>query len=553
MDAAGAVDPLLLAVWQEVADGVVVLEHRDWRVVLVNPAGAALFGREAAAVVGHPLGELFPAAVGSPFHEGLRRTRDADGVVTWTGPFPGTPMTVEVRARSFDGKVLCAFRDVTAATALEGERDALLASLQEGLQHTRDLLRLSEALSATSTVDDVAEAVMRVAGSSFGADHAALTVVDHDRGVLRTPLLERVGTAAVQDWGDMPLDGPGPGTEVVRTGVPLFLDHAALVSRYPELAPRWDRVRAVAVLPLNAPGRVAGLLVLAWYADHTSATAEQVLLRALASYAGQALQRASLLAERTATARTLQQSLLTAELPQPPDLELRARYEAAGGFEQVGGDWFDGVVLPGGGTMLVVGDVTGHDIAAAAAMGQLRIALRSLAVDRDDAPSELLVRLESVLGSLGGEPIMASCVVGRVADGRFRWTSAGHPPPLLVLPGGEVRRLESTPELLLGVRAGALRTDHVVDLPPGAVVLMYTDGLVERRGSDLDTGIDRLCAAAAVLADGDLAAGLGDVLASVLGDLPCGDDVAVLAARAVAPAVTPAVAPAVAEAEGSGG
>jgi len=532
MDAAGAVDPLLLAVWQEVADGVVVLEHRDWRVVLVNPAGAALFGRDAAEVVGRPLGELFPAAVGSPFHEGLRRARDADGVVSWTGPFPGTAMTVEVRARSFDGRVLCAFRDVTAAQALEGERDALLASLRESLQHTRDLLQLSEALSATSTVDDIAAAVMRIAGSSFGADHAALTVVDHDRGVLRTPYLDQIGDVAVREWGDMPLDGPGPGTEVVRTGVALFLDHAALVSGYPQLAPRWERVRATAVLPLNAPGRVEGLLVLVWYADHASTATERVLLRAFASYAEQALQRASLLAERTATARTLQQSLLTTELPQPADLELSARYEAAGGLEQVGGDWFDGVVLPGGATMLVVGDVTGHDIAAAAAMGQLRIALRSLAVDRDDAPSELLVRLESVLASLGGEPIMASCVVGRVEDGRFRWTNAGHPPPMLVLPGGEVRRLESTPELLLGVRPGTPRTDHVVDLPPGAVVLLYTDGLVERRGADLDVGIERLRAAAAVLAGGDLGAGLQDVLAHALEGLPGGDDVALLAARA---------------------
>ena len=536
MDAAGAVDPLLVAVWQEVADGIVVLDHRDWRIVLVNPAGAALFGRDAAAVVGRPLGELFPAAVGSPFHEGLRRARHASGLVTWTGPFPGTPMTVEVRARSFDGRVLCAFRDVTAAAALEAERDALLGSLQESLRHAQDLLALSEALSATSTVDDIAEAVMRVAGTSFGADHAALTVVDHDRRVLRTPYLERVGTDAVREWGDMPLDGPGPGTEVARTGVPLFLGQAELQRRYPELAPRWERVLATAVLPLGPPGRVEGLLVLVWYVEHASADAEQVLLRAFASYAGQALERASLLAERTATARTLQQSLLSSELPQAAHLQLRARYEAAGGLEQVGGDWFDGVVLPGGETMLVIGDVTGHDIAAAAAMGQLRIALRSLAVDRDDAPAQLLVRLESVLGSLGGEPLMASCVVGRVErDGeqgrRFRWTNAGHPPPLLVLPGGEVRCLDSTPELLLGVRAGTPRTDHVVDLPPGAVVLLYTDGLVERRGSDLDTGIERLRAAAGVLAAGDLGEGLEDVLTTTLGGTAGGDDVAVLAAR----------------------
>ncbi|NAZ82469.1 SpoIIE family protein phosphatase [Kineococcus sp. R8] len=531
MDSPGAVDPSLLLVWEEVADGVVVLDHRDWRVVHVNAAGAVLFGRPAAAVLGRPLGEVFPAAVGSPFHESLRRARDEGGVVSWTGPFPGSALRVEVRVLSTGTQVLCAFRDVTAAHVLEQERDELLTSVRQSLQHTRDLLQLSEALSATSTVDDIAAVVVKVGGASFGAHHATLTVVDHERRLLRTPHLAEVGEAAVRDWGDMPLDGPGPGTEVVRTGAALFLGEAQLRERYPELAPRWERVRSTAVLPLHVLGRVEGLLVLVWSTDHASGSTEQVLLRAFASYAGQALQRASLLAERTATARTLQQSLLTSELPQPAGYELRALYEAAGGLEQVGGDWFDGVVLPGGATMLVIGDVTGHDIAAAAAMGQLRIALRSLAVDRDDAPSQLLARLESVLVSLGGEPLMASCVVGRLEGRTFRWTNAGHPPPLLVLPGGRVRRLDSPPELLLGVRPDARRSDHVVDLPEGAVLLLYTDGLVELRGSDLDAGIDRLGAAAAGLAAGDLAAGLRDVLTTALGGVPGGDDTAVLAAR----------------------
>ncbi|WP_106210098.1 GAF domain-containing SpoIIE family protein phosphatase [Kineococcus rhizosphaerae] len=539
MSSAGAVDPLLLRAWQEVSEGIIVLDAEEWRVLHVNAAGAAVYGLVPDDLVGKLLSDVFPAAVGSDFHTQLRRTRAEGGLVTWTGPVAGTDRWIAVRAQRVDGQVLCSFRDVTAEHHLELERDELTRSLHRSLDHTTRLLRLSEALTATRTVTDVARAAVEAAREGFGAAYAALSVVDHERQLLRTPFTGDYAPGAQEEWQDLPLDGPGPGTLALREGRPRFDDATSLRTGFPELAHRWEtaHVRYLATVPLVAAGRNVGLLTMVWHEDLELSENQRATLRSLASYTTQALQRALLLAERTTAARTLQTSMLTTDLPQVGDLELVARYVPAHAGDQVGGDWYDGILLPDGTTLLVIGDVTGHDITAAAEMGQLRIALRALAVDRDDPPAELLDRLEAVVSSLRADAILASCLVARVeqnlqarAEGvrTVRWANAGHPPPVLVLADGTARVLAAPPDLLLGVGTGR-RTDHVVDVPAGATLLLYTDGLVERRDDDLDSGIERLRAKASGLASGDLAAGLDELLAQAGG--AAGDDVALLAVR----------------------
>ncbi|WP_380171135.1 SpoIIE family protein phosphatase [Kineococcus sp. DHX-1] len=548
MSSAGAVDPLLLRAWQEVSEGTIVLDAQQWRVEHVNAAGAAVYGLAPSQMVGRLLSDVFPTAVGSDFHDELRRTRAEGGLVTWTGPVPGTDRWIAVRAQRVDGPdeqqtVLCSFRDVTAERALEVERDALTGSLQRSLENTTRLLRLSEALTATRTVADVAEVAAAAARDGFGATYAAVSVVDHDRQVLRTPFTARYAPGAQEHWQDVPLDGPGPGLVALRDGQPRFDDEAALRTRFPELADRWDvsRARFVATVPLLAARRSVGLLTVVWCEDVDLPEGQRAMLVALASYTTQALQRALLLAERTATARTLQNSMLTTDLPQVGGLELVARYVAAHTEDQVGGDWYDGVLLPDGTTLLVIGDVAGHDITAAAEMGQLRIALRALAVDRDDPPALLLDRLESVVDSFRADAILASCLVVRVEQDAaaraagvrvLRWANAGHPPPVLVLADGTARVLDADPDLLLGVGAGH-RTDHVVEVPAGATLLLYTDGLVERRDEDLDAGIERLRGKASGLAGPHLDTALDELLAEVEDGGPDagGDDVALLAVR----------------------
>ena len=189
----------------------------------------------------------------------------------------------------------------------------------------------------------------------------------------------------------------------------------------------------------------------------------------------------------------LQQSLLPA-LPLVGGATLTARFVPAGSGLAVGGDWYDVFVLPSGALALVIGDATGHDVQAAARMAELRSLLRALAVDRRGLPAQVLERLDRVLAQLAPE-LSGTCLYAQLSGGSgrrtLRWSSAGHLPPLL-LREGVARTLETTPDLMLGVRAGSRRCDHVQVLQPGDLLLLHTDGLVEQRRTGLDARLQDL-------------------------------------------------------------
>jgi serine phosphatase RsbU (regulator of sigma subunit) len=233
----------------------------------------------------------------------------------------------------------------------------------------------------------------------------------------------------------------------------------------------------------------------------------------------------------------LQRSLLT-DPPRPEHLDLAVRYRPAAREAQVGGDWYDAFLSPGGALTVAVGDVTGHDRTAAAVAGQLRNMLRGIgyALDGRD-PAHLLGTLDRALRDTRGTAL-ATAVVARVAprssaagDRRwtFHWSNAGHPPPLLIQRDGTARLLERPRDLLLGVDAEAGRRHDVVTLPPGTTVVLYTDGLVEHRDATLDDGFARLLAAAPGLA----AAPVEDVCDELLTRLQpeLSDDIALLTLR----------------------
>jgi two-component system, chemotaxis family, sensor kinase Cph1 len=200
------------------------------------------------------------------------------------------------------------------------------------------------------------------------------------------------------------------------------------------------------------------------------------------------------------TALTLQRSLLS-EPPDPDHLDFAVRYVPAARDSQVGGDWYDVFQQPDGATVLVIGDVVGHDTEAAACMGQLRGLLRGIAYDSDDSPAGVLTRLDRAVAGLQ-LTTMASVLVARLeqtdeerAAGltRLRWSNAGHLPPVVAGPDGTITVLDDArPDLLLGVDAGSSRQDHVLTVPRGSTVLLYTDGLVERRDQLFDDGIAQL-------------------------------------------------------------
>jgi light-regulated signal transduction histidine kinase (bacteriophytochrome) len=204
-------------------------------------------------------------------------------------------------------------------------------------------------------------------------------------------------------------------------------------------------------------------------------------------------------------AETLQRSLLS-DPPEPDHLQVAVRYVPAAREAQVGGDWYDVFQQPDGSTVLVIGDVVGHDTAAAAAMAQLRGILRGIAYASADGPAGVLARLDAAVAGLDLQA-MATVLVGRLEqDGtdaaagrtRLRWASAGHLPPVVIDPDGQQRVLAGPrPGLLLGVAPGATRPEVETVLERGSTLVLYTDGLVERRDQVFDDGVQRLAAALA--------------------------------------------------------
>ncbi|MBP0450632.1 SpoIIE family protein phosphatase [Kitasatospora sp. RG8] len=182
--------------------------------------------------------------------------------------------------------------------------------------------------------------------------------------------------------------------------------------------------------------------------------------------------------------------------PPPSNLEVAAHYLPAESDGRVGGDWYDALTLPDDTVLIAVGDVSGHGLRAAAGMAQLRDALRGMAFTGAQ-PDQMLQRLNEMLCHLGNE-FIATAVCGRL-DPEHRtltWARAGHLPPLLVHDGA-ARYLDQPPGMLLGAHPGAVYRSTVLDLEPDDVVLLFTDGLVERRGESLDRGLERLLTAAA--------------------------------------------------------
>jgi serine phosphatase RsbU (regulator of sigma subunit) len=235
-------------------------------------------------------------------------------------------------------------------------------------------------------------------------------------------------------------------------------------------------------------------------------------------------------------AEWLQRSLLT---PPPPvaELEIAAAYVPAADHVKIGGDWYDVFPAPGDRTLVVIGDVAGHDGAAAATMAQVRNVLRGMGQVLLAPPATLLTALDRAVRSFL-PTVMATMIVIEISHlGRnsgplvLRWSNAGHPPPLLISgEDGTAQLLEREPDLLLGVDPNTRRADHELVLYQGDTVVLYTDGLVERRGATLDEGLARLRDVAEEEAGLPLDK-LCEVLLVACTERP-DDDIAVLALRA---------------------
>lgn len=458
-----------------------------------------------------------------------------------TGTVVGSLCAIAHEPRSWSDGDLEMLADLAAACSTELSERAMRSAEQDLSYRSRVLLALSEALSSTRDLADVARAVEQTALVHLGCLRAGIWLrAGGERGeVLSYVDYPGAGWASAHNNRVLPLDETNPlGSAIVRRH-PLHFGDKDLQNRlYPHLDTSQQVGDARSFVPLVSRDRVLGTLALLWETDRRLSDEDRVTIEALTSYAAQALQRALLVQERLDALVTLQNSLLP-RLPEPADLELAARYRPAASRDQVGGDWYDAVVMPSGLTCLMVGDVVGHDIGAAAIMGQLRTMLRAIAWAVDDAPSRNVTRLDQAMQDLTVDG-MASLVYARIeqsaqqrttGERTLRWTNAGHPPPLVVTAGGTVTLLaDGVPDLMLGVDPDGERDDRRTTIASGSLLLLYTDGLVERRGEDIDDGLHRL----ASVAGRHHGLPVGEFLDAVLAELAperLDDDVAVLAVR----------------------
>ena len=532
----------------------------DDPLIWVSPSFEQLTGYSAAEAVGRNCrflqgADTDPEAV-AHLHAGLVREETVSATVLNYRHDGSAFYNLVVISPVFDGEGTLIHRvsvqsDVTAQVLAERERDAARAAVEEAQRAeaaaeeagrlSRLLLTMSEALTATTTLQDVAATVTDVLAAELGASSGGLLLADEARTSLEFVSTEAMPADLDAAWSRIDWDADAPIAAAVRARRTVFYpDVAALVAAHPRVTDQAElpTMGASINLPLIAGADVVGAIVLIWDAPHELPGQQWLALQALARYTAQAVQRATLLAERRSAVEVLQQSMLT-QLPEPDHLELRSHYVPAAVGESVGGDWYDAVLLPDGATTLVIGDVTGHDIAAAAHMGQLRGLLRAFAYDRIEPPAEVVGRLDRAVDGLHVDAL-ATLVLARIEQTeedteqglrRLRWTNAGHPPPILLHPDGRTEVLETRPELLIGVRPDARRSDHTHVLAPGTTLLLYTDGLIEHRGSDLDQGITDLRRTLTGCLDCTLEELLDHVLAELVGNSPQ-DDCALIAVRA---------------------
>jgi len=366
----------------------------------------------------------------------------------------------------------------------------------------------------------------------LNADTATVLLLDQASGQLAATAASGI-EEEVRQGVRIPL-GEGFAGRVAATRQPVVLnqvDHATV--RNPLLVDRG--IKSVLGVPLLAGGEVIGVLHVGSVTGRQFAPEDVELLQLAADRAALAV-RSMMAQDDRQAAVALHRSLLPSALPAVPGVELAARYVTGSG--NVGGDWYDVFTLPGGQLGVVIGDVAGSGLPAAVIMGRMRSALRAYVLETGD-PAEVLSRLDRKIQYF--EPdAMATVLYGvyQPGSGELVAASAGHLPPVLAVPGCEPGLIELDPGLPIGVAGDPPRRSAVIAIPRGALLCLYTDGLVERRDQSLDVGMGQLAATVGELTGeggGAMAASLplaeaacAAVMRALVGNTPARDDVAVL-------------------------
>jgi serine phosphatase RsbU (regulator of sigma subunit) len=404
---------------------------------------------------------------------------------------------------SLDGSPIVLLWTVTAAGA-----GAVAARLRERVAETVEraelLYKVSAEMAAARMPADVADRAVQLGPASLGAAAAWLGVVSDDGRWVDRVAAAGLPPADPERFARIETDGAYPSADVVRSGTPRwFSDTAELARAYPDAAAAApEGFEARAVLPLATTGRPFGTLSLHYRERRPFANREREELVSFAAVVAQAFERARLHARAAATAETLQRSLLPLRLPTHERVAFEARYVPARRQDAVGGDWYDVIPLPEGRLGATVGDVGGKGIGAAAIMGRLRVALRAYALE-GHPPAAVLAKLNTYQEQAGMQTFATALYLVLEPDARrLSVASAGHLPPVICDDdGARVARIAVGPPLGCGPESRYDQTE--LPLADAASIVLYTDGVVERRDTPIDTMLRRFAAAAADVDRGD--------------------------------------------------
>nr|WP_267243492.1 SpoIIE family protein phosphatase [Streptomyces sp. PR69] len=493
----GAAEAAQLAA--RIPDGLCALDVNG-RVTYANPAAAELLGRPARELLGGKPWNTLPWLNDPVYEDRYRAALISQHPASFVALRPPQDwLTFRLYpSRSGLSVVISpargAGRDKPAAEP--GRHPAGLVAIS----HLLNLASaLTEAVSVTDVIDLVADEIMPAVGSR------TLAVLVPEAGRLR--LLGHRGypdPSAAEHYDGIPLSAPRPSAQALATGVPSFFEtREELETIYPARVATPDGMSAWAFLPLIASGRPVGTCVLGYTEPHRFPADERAVLTSLGGLVAQALERARLYDAKHRLAHGLQSALLPHSLPRLPGLEVAARYLPGTQGMDIGGDFYDlirtgqdtdedqaAAAAPAGvQAAAVIGDVQGHNVTAAGLMGQIRTAVRAYtAVGRQ--PGTVMASTNLLLIGLDVD-LLASCAYLHLDLPRHRAlvARAGHPQPLLRVPGGTVHVLDIPGGPLLGVDPAAVYPTSAVPLSPGSVLVLYTDGLIEAPGVDLDRAL----------------------------------------------------------------
>ncbi len=495
---------------------------RDGVVSTWNAAAERMLGWSAAEAVGKPLRTLIIPPELREENDQLRRNlldpAEADATRVLELELQrrdGSRFPAEVRASrvTVRGEVFAAgfLRDSTDRLRREAEREALVREQAARAEAERvagmvsGMQQLVDAALAHRSLDEILPVLAARLHAVLKADAAAIYLAD-----------ERDQLEPAASSGGTP--GRSFAGRVAERREAILSD------------PEDDSMIGV---PLLAGGELTGVLVVCAAAPRQFSSDDLNLLRLAADRVALAIDHARLYQRELKIAETLQRSLLPERLPGLPGLEVAARYLPAAAEAEVGGDWYDVLTIPGGRVGLVMGDIAGKGLAAASMVGRLRSALRAYALE-GHTPDLAVGRLNRLIWAEAQEGQMATLlfVVVDPAEGRVEWVNAGHPPPLLATGSEPPRFLEGETSVPLGVLPFPSFRASSVEVDADSTVVLYTDGLIERPGENIDLGLERL----AKLVNGER----GDpnalcdlLLRSLVPDGAPADDVALLALRTV--------------------